>query len=694
MQKKTLSTKDRTSDNTRSYDFIPIACHYDKHTAITKNGELFQTIKIHGTYSQVVRDNIVNLRSIIRDAIRKNVKSDHFAFWIHTISRKKNLDDSSPYPNIFSANLHNIWRDKNYWHDKFVNTLYISIVYHKPDIKISSLDAFMNSLSFNILEQFHIKAFENMASVLNNTVESIVNDLKDFGVHRLGIIEYGENDMHSEIVFFLRSIVNLNASPMPIPIKDYSFSLSTHNYVIGNNQMQVRDPHGLTFASILSLKEYHEISEEYMEELTRLPVEFIATEVFYFSTKAESIKDLVYTDYILGVSDSKDMLDYTGIKDMMTASENPTEFCKHQINIMLMNSDTHALESSVLVFSKNLSSKGIMHVIEDINLEQTFWSQMPGNFSFLRRIEPVLSNKIASFASLHNFPSGDAKGFWGNAITILRTEKGSPYFMNFHDTRNIGHGCIFSFPESGKTVLMNFLISEVLKLLPTMVYITTNNKSRIFLDAIECPYKDFDINSISKGSNIAFDFSDLDTQKFYDSISEIVEYLSKMDNTLPKILVIDDISNMLAIEDFVIKFPKLLHSLSDNNGIMLFSINIDQYSKLENVEEINTLLDTELGYSMIIPGSNKNKIDLGVCLNLTKIEESKLASINIISRLFLMKQNNKTRALEISLGGIPGILKMLSASDKDIAIYEKIRSESGKNWIVDLYNIFSGSRSY
>lgn len=694
IEKKTIKAKDHISHNDTSYDFIPIACHYDKHTVITKNGELLQTIQIHGVFSQAVRDNIVNLRGIIRDTIKKNIKTDHFAFWIHTITRKTNLDDETPYPDILSANIHNIWRDKNYWHDKFVNTLYISIIYHKPELNISTFNAFMNSLSPDILNKYYEDVFRKMALDLNHTVENILDDLKDFGVHRLGIIDYQQDDLNSEIVFLFRSIINLNESMMPIPLSDYSFSLSTHDYIVGNNQIQVLGKGGLTFASMLSIKEYHEIAAESMEDLMRLPIEFIATEVFYFIPKKDSIKELLYPEYILGVSGNKNIADNSGITDMISGDDRKTHFCNHQINIMIINSDKNELESNVKTISKDLSARGIMHIMEDINLEQTFWSQLPGNFSFLRRVSPILSENIASFASLHNFPAGNSTNPWGKAITILRTENGSPYFMNLHDTRNIGHGCIFSFYKSGKTVLLNFLISEAMKFMPTMVYLSTNQKSKIFLDAIESPYKDYDIKNITSGRNVSFDFSEAKDDDLHKSIDQIIDYLSNMKDKKPKILVIDNITNILKHKDFVTQLPIWFTALTANNAIMLFSIDLDEYSKMKNIAEIQTILNEHLGSLMILPGVNKGKIDVGNCLNLTQAEKTKLESFNLLSRLFLMKQNNRTMVLELSLGGLPGIVKILSASAKDLEIYKKVKSEKEQeNWIIDLYNIFRNSRS-
>lgn len=40
--------------NKASEDFVPVACHYDEYTLLTKNGELLQTIQINGIHSEKI----------------------------------------------------------------------------------------------------------------------------------------------------------------------------------------------------------------------------------------------------------------------------------------------------------------------------------------------------------------------------------------------------------------------------------------------------------------------------------------------------------------------------------------------------------------------------------------------------------------------------------------------------------------
>lgn len=680
--------------NYNSHDFIPVACHYDKNTLLTKNGELIQIIQIDGVYSQIVRDDLVNLRSIIRDTIKKNINSDAFAFWVHTIRRKENLDDPAPYPDLFSANVHNIWRDKNYWDDKFINTLYISIVYHKPNLEISSVQSFLNSLSGQVLDKFHSDYFTNAALKLHQAVDNILQDLDFFGVRRLGI-RYEEDEAFSELVFLFRRIVNLNELPQPIPITDFSLSLGTHHYVVGNNQMQVKDKDGLTFASIISLKEYHEMSSEAIELLLNLPMEFVATEAFHFISKSKAIEKIAHTKYILDVSRSEEILHDRNIDTMVNMEDKGVNFCNQQISIMVLDDDQEILTNNVARASAELSKRGIVHVLEDINLEQTFWAQLPGNFSFLKRMEPTTVDNVAALASLYNFPTGNATSPWGAAITLFRTEQGTPHFMNFHDDRGIGHSGIFSPSGGGKTVLLNFLVAQTMKFVPTLVYINNNNRSKIFLDAIDGRYKDYNVNDLEIESNQNTILTIQNQDDIYDVMVTVANSLAQIPTQEPKMLVIDNLAPALSHPDFIKVFPSLLHALTVNNSILLFSIDLDEYNKVRS-NALQQIWEEELGCQIILT-SEAEKLDLREVLNLTEAENNKVQSFAAISRLFLIKQDKRSMILEFSIGGFPALVKMLSCSEKNLEVYEKIRAEPREieaDWIVDLYNFFRNNPRY
>jgi type IV secretion system protein VirB4 len=109
------------------------------------------------------------------------------------------------------------------------------------------------------------------------------------------------------------------------------------------------------------------------------------------------------------------------------------------------------------------SDRDIVCIREDVGCECAFWAQLPGNFAYIVRAAEISTKNMAAFASLHNDPLGQMQGnFWGNAVTVLETLSGSPFYFNFH-TKDVGNFIIVGATGSGKTVLVGFLIAQSMK---------------------------------------------------------------------------------------------------------------------------------------------------------------------------------------------------------------------------------------
>jgi len=121
-----------------------------------------------------------------------------------------------------------------------------------------------------------------------------------------------------------------------------------------------------------------------------------------------------------------------------------------------------------------LADSGMVIAREDIALEAAFWAQLPGNFAYRLRRSPITSRNFAAFAPWHNYPAGRAQGnHWGEALTLLKSSAGSPYFFSLHASdpndpeggsrRDTGHTFLCGPTGSGKTVLLGFLVAQLTK---------------------------------------------------------------------------------------------------------------------------------------------------------------------------------------------------------------------------------------
>lgn len=804
------------SYNTTSEHFIPAACHYDQNTLLTKCGELLQIIQIQGINSENISEKLFDLRKMVRLAIANNVKDNNFAFWIHTIRRKANLDDDGEYNNFLSANIHDMWAEKNHLRSKYVNRLYISIIYNKHELKIDNSSSFISSLSPKVITNFEDKCLARARDILNETVDNILNDLSDYGAKKLGIVFDDSGDAYSEPIFLYKKIIQLKEERCRVPITDISQTLSSHHYSVGNDTMEVIGHDGKKFAAILSLKEYREISADALDVFLQIPVEMIATEIFYFTDEKTVISSFEHQDYILNISKSDALKEIKGIdkiKEQKNAESN--NFCHQRISFLIMSDDLSQLSSKVALASKELAKIGIVHIREDINLEKVFWSQLPGNFAFLHRMVPTILHNTASMSSLHNYPTGNKYGPWGRAITLLRTERGTPFFMNLHNEQDRGNVYIFGPDHSGSTSLMNFLISESNKYNPSLCYITSNKDSFIFIKALGglwiegeknlinpllledtkqnqifvkeflhiianhfvVPLSDKEIKklddlaisifkidkkkrkladiidkflkdhkdndtlkerlehygkggkyqaifdseqelSLSPGGVIAFNLEAFDDDLFKkQNYPKEKKHIPKYNDDLnlmrsmrmgiiyaanhllslspsgdKKILAIDNLTHLVAVQFYADLLGTMKENLLSNFGVSIQTVSLDDLLKLSNAESFTRDWMSYIDTCIIMP----QKIvlpNLDQILGIDSTCIDKLASIKPDDRMFLVYQDDRTLAIEVDLSYFPGIQKILSAQADEIKLYNQMIKQYGEekidNWLKPLYEKFA-----
>jgi type IV secretion system protein VirB4 len=330
--------------------------------------------------------------------------------------------------------------------------------------------------------------------------------------------------------------------------------LPTHNVTFQYNTIQVEGETGTHYGAILSVKEYQEITVEQIDRFLQLPVQFMVTESFDFVPKDMAVKEVKDQKYIYEVSGSKKMYKLSGIQQMVEAEGEPCDFGEHQIIITLLDDKVKDMQKSLKVVVETLRDLGVVFVREDLFMEDCYWSCMPGNFDFIRRQSFIPTSRIAGYASLYNFPAGKREGnLWGDAVTVFRTADDTPYFFNFHFGDN-GHTAIIGPYGAGKTVLLNFLVSEAQKYDAKTVYFEKERGSEAFIRAAGGKYKQV-TNEIDKGQ---LSFNPLilkDTLENREFLKQWFEYLIQF-NDNNSIENISDIKAREVTKEDVIKIDE------------------------------------------------------------------------------------------------------------------------------------------
>ncbi len=142
-----------------------------------------------------------------------------------------------------------------------------------------------------------------------------------------------------------------------------------------------------------------------------------------------------------------------------------------------------------------LSNAGFVSSKEDLAIASSFYAQLPGNWRFRTRLANLSSLNFLGLSPLHNFAQGKQyNNPWGECVTTLQTTNGQPYYFNFHAThpaenslgeKAIGNTMVIGKSGTGKTALINFLLSQVQKFdpVPTIFFFDKDRGAEIFVRA-------------------------------------------------------------------------------------------------------------------------------------------------------------------------------------------------------------------
>jgi type IV secretion system protein VirB4 len=132
---------------------------------------------------------------------------------------------------------------------------------------------------------------------------------------------------------------------------------------------------------------------------------------------------------------------------------------EHAFTMAVFTDDHATLPEVVRRGWADLATGGVKVEREGLALEAVLFSMIPGNFYLRGRQAGISSRNFAAFASLHNFPPGVQKGFWGQPIALFRTSGGTPFQFHLHHG-GVGNCFIAGKTGSGKTTLIGFLICQ------------------------------------------------------------------------------------------------------------------------------------------------------------------------------------------------------------------------------------------
>ncbi len=692
-----LENLDKFSIDYDLADFVPYSTHLNEDTVILKNGELMQVIKVTGfNFEGVENADDIDLRATIRQAIAKHCEGDNFAFWINTTRRKKDLVLKAEHSNEFCASLNDSWNERYKWNEQYMNELYISVLIQGEDYGVNLNDSF-RGLLLNTESAQRRKEITWSAKKLSEVTDKMVDSMSIYGARKLGIVKREDNVYYSEIAEYLSKIINLQPEAIPVTDVDLCNVLPSHRLRMGIDVIELSGATGKHYGKAVTIKEYHEQSREYIDSLLQLPIEFTIFESYDFIDQKQVLSNFENRLEYFKIANDKKIIENTGIKTMVEADTGKaTDFGQHQITAFITNDDMSQLTNDVDIFCKELAELGVIHIREDIFLESCYWGQLPGNFPFLFRQSEISTNLIGGYASLYNFPAGkNHKNLWGDAVTVFNTDRGTPYFFNFHLEDN-GHTLIVGPKGQGKSIVMNFLVAQASKFDPNIFYFDYGNGSEIFIRALGGEYHNLDnssdkvvkdlVGKISKDTEDAKVFGmDMtaftEEEKKMEAMTQIISAIAKQaSKSRPTILLLDEAWKLVDNDHFapvkdVKDFSGWLDGMSKRNIVCMF---VTEPSDDVTKSAVTSTIRDSIMTQIFLPNEDANESYLRT-FELTKAEFKAINRLDEIHRQLLLRHGKDSVIARIDLDGLSYEIAVLSANQASLEKMKQAMAEKGEN---------------
>lgn len=415
------------------------------------------------------------------------------AFWVHDIRRRRTLHDKSRFGQKFNQDLSDQYFDALSDQKLMQNELYLTMMY-RPMPENRRLAE--KSSSIDRLQQEQAYAITTILELAGN-VEAV---LKDYAPYRLGLYEAPNGVVFSEILELYGYILNRVDEPVPslsAPIYDY-LPISRQRFSAKTGDFVLTTPNGVNhFGAILNIKEYTDGTYPgILNGLKYLDFEYVITHSFTPMGRTTALSALERTKGMMISSGDKAVSQIIELDHAMDqlASGNFV-LGEYHFTIAIYAASQELLSQQIASTRAELSNAGFVTVKEDLAVTSAFYAQFPGNWKFRTRLANVSSLNFLGLSPLHNFATGKKDNNpWGDCVTTLQTTNGQPYYFNFHAThpaenslgeKAIANTMVIGKSGTGKTALINFLLSQVQKLdpPPTIFFFDKDRGAEIFVRA-------------------------------------------------------------------------------------------------------------------------------------------------------------------------------------------------------------------
>lgn len=476
--------------------FIPLSTHVSPTVLKTTEGDYVMSWRLEGLPFVGREEWELEHRHQTFNRMLQTLRAPDFvnvAFWVYDVRRRRRLRDNSRFAQTFNQQMSDAYYNALSSQKLMQNELYLTLIY-RP---VASGKRFKDKTgNVSVLEAEQANAVATINELAGN-VEAV---LKDYAPYRLGMYEAPNGMVFSETLELFGYLLNRMDEPVPVlsaPVPAY-LPISRQRFSAKSGDFVITTPSGTSyFGAILNIKEYPDGTYPgILNGLKYLDFEYVVTHSFSPMGRQDALKALDRTKGMMISSGDKAVSQIVELDHAMDqlASGNFV-LGEYHFSIAVYAASQDQLSQQIATTRAELSNAGFVSVKEDLAVSAAFYAQFPANWKYRTRLANVSSLNFLGLSPLHNFATGKkTNNPWGDCVTTLQTTNGQPYYFNFHAThpnenslgeKAIANTMVIGKSGTGKTALINFLLSQVQKLkpTPTIFFFDKDRGAEIFVRA-------------------------------------------------------------------------------------------------------------------------------------------------------------------------------------------------------------------
>ncbi|CAN7621536.1 VirB4 family type IV secretion/conjugal transfer ATPase [Phenylobacterium sp. LjRoot219] len=462
--------------------YLPYARHVTDRVVALDTGALMLSFRLEGASFETADIQDLNDWHAKLNGAWRNIASDHLAIWHHIVRREDDRYPTGTFRSHFARDLDAAYRARVTAQRLYVNELFVTLVLH-PGCDASDRAAALVA-RMRRSPAGHADVDPEAIRALDDAGRDLEQHLSRYGPRPLSLYER-DGLIFSEPMEMLRLILTGRPERTPLVRGHLGAALYNARIIFGREALEIRDAGDERFAGVLGVKEYPATTRPGMwDDLLRARFSFVASQSFTFLSKASAraIMERKQNQMLSARDRAASQIDglSAALDDLVS---NRFVMGDHQASLLVFGADPRELADNLSKARATLADSGLVAAREDLALEAAFWAQFPGNFARRARPAAINSRNFAALAPFHTYPSGRPSGnFWGEAVALLRTSAGSPFYFNFH-VGDLGHTFICGPSGSGKTVVQNFMLAQLEKFGAQQVFIDKDRGAEIFVRA-------------------------------------------------------------------------------------------------------------------------------------------------------------------------------------------------------------------